>query len=408
MPRIVYALAAGVFAMTTSEFMVAGMLPQLAGGLGVSISAIGYLVSAYAVAMALGGPVISAAMARMSHTRALAVLLIAFLAGQVLGAVSTGYPVMVVSRLITGGAEAAFFGVGMTVALEAVPRQQAARASSVVFGGLMVSSVLGVPLSTYLAQWAGWRGAFWAVAGLVLLAGAAILASMPGRPTSAESGALEPLRTQLDQFRNRPLWAVYLTSLCYIGALFAATSYFAPLFTQTSGFSPAMVPVLLTGYGLAAVIGNAIIGRLADRFPTRVLAIGIALLGTLLTGLALGASSQAVTLVCALGMGAVGMPLNSATIARRMRVAPNGPLINTVGASMVNVGIAVGPALGGIAIDAGLGLTSPVWVGVGFATLGLASLLYRLKSVDRAPVPALQSTGGTATDRTQPVACRGN
>ena len=129
MPAVVYILGLGIFAMTTSEFMVAGMLPELSAGLGVSISAIGYLVSAYAVAMALAGPVVSAAMARVSRSRALVALLAAFLVGQVLGAVATGYPMLVVSRLVTGAAEAAFFGVGLTVAMDAVRPGLAGRAS---------------------------------------------------------------------------------------------------------------------------------------------------------------------------------------------------------------------------------------------------------------------------------------
>lgn len=156
MPLIIYVMGFGVFAMTTSEFMVAGMLPELSSGLGVSVSAIGYLVSAYAIAMALGGPVIAALLVRMPGRTALILLFSAFLTGQVLGAMSLGYPMMVISRLITGGAEAAFFGVGLTVVMDAVAPRLAGRASSVVFGGLMLSSVLGAPRpwSTSVSRWA--------------------------------------------------------------------------------------------------------------------------------------------------------------------------------------------------------------------------------------------------------------
>jgi predicted MFS family arabinose efflux permease len=384
----------GIFAMTTSEFMVAGMLPELSAGLGVSISAIGYLVSAYAVAMALGGPLVSAAMARVSRPKALVALLAAFLVGQVLGAVATGYPMLLVSRLVTGGAEAAFFGVGLTVAMDAVRPGMVGRASSVVLGGLMVSSVLGVPLATLLAQWAGWRGAFWAVAGLVLLAGLAVLrtvrrpatdsAPRAGSGTDATPGGL---RAELAQFRNRRLWAVYATSMLHIGALFAASSYFAAIFIGRTGFAPELVPALLTGYGVAAVVGNAVVGRLADRYPMAVLATGLGALTLLLAGFAVGATVPAVALVAVLGAGLVGLPLNSATIARRMRVAANSPMINTVGASVVNVGIAIGPALGGVAISAGLGLTAPLWIAAALAGLGLLSLLPYLPRV-RSVVPA--------------------
>jgi predicted MFS family arabinose efflux permease len=417
MPAVVYVLGLGIFAMTTSEFMVSGMLPELASALNVSISAIGYLVSAYAIAMALGGPFVSAALTRLSHARALVLLLGAFLAGQVLGALATGYPMLVVSRVITGCAEAAFFGVGLTVAMDTVPPSLAGRAASVVLGGLMVSSVLGLPLATFLAQWAGWRGAFWAVAALVLVAGVAVLVTVrrpvagragagadagaavrAGADSGAGSGAgsgadsrtttavtaattattattAGGLRAELALFRNRRLWAVYGTSMLHIGALFAAFSFFAAIFIDVTGFAPGLVPVVLTGYGAAAVIGNMVVGRLADRYPMAVLTLGLTALVVLLAGFAAGAAVPAVVLVTVIGIGLVGLPLNSATIARRMRVVANTPMINTVGASVVNVGIAVGPTLGGLAISAGLGLTAPLWIGASLAGLAVLSLL---------------------------------
>jgi predicted MFS family arabinose efflux permease len=416
MPAVVYVLGLGIFAMTTSEFMVSGMLPELASALNVSISAIGYLVSAYAIAMALGGPFVSAALTRLSHARALVLLLGAFLAGQVLGALATGYPMLVVSRVITGCAEAAFFGVGLTVAMDTVPPSLAGRAASVVLGGLMVSSVLGLPLATFLAQWAGWRGAFWAVAALVLVAGVAVLVTLR-RPVAGRAGAdagaavragagadagggsgagsgadsrtttavtavtattattAGGLRAELALFRNRRLWAVYGTSMLHIGALFAAFSFFAAIFIEVTGFAPGLVPVVLTGYGAAAVIGNMVVGRLADRYPMAVLTLGLTALVVLLAGFAAGAAVPAVVLVTVIGIGLVGLPLNSATIARRMRVVANTPMINTVGASVVNVGIAVGPTLGGLAISAGLGLTAPLWIGASLAGLAVLSLL---------------------------------
>ncbi|HEY2098680.1 MAG TPA: MFS transporter [Pseudonocardia sp.] len=424
MPAVVYVLGLGIFAMTTSEFMVSGMLPELASALNVSISAIGYLVSAYAIAMALGGPFVSAALTRLSHARALVLLLGAFLAGQVLGALATGYPMLVVSRVITGCAEAAFFGVGLTVAMDTVPPRLAGRAASVVLGGLMVSSVLGLPLATFLAQWAGWRGAFWAVAGLVLVAGVAVLVTVrrpvvgrvgaavragtdAGADADAGSGAgaraaadgsAGGLRAELALFRNRRLWAVYGTSMLHIGALFAAFSFFAAIFIDVTGFAPGLVPVLLTGYGAAAVIGNMVVGRLADRYPMAVLTLGLAALVVLLAGFAAGAAVPAVVLVTVIGIGMVGLPLNSATIARRMRVVANTPMINTVGASVVNVGIAVGPTLGGLAISAGLGLRAPLWIGAALAGLALLSLLpYLRPATHRIPTPTAPSHDSVCT-----------
>jgi len=416
MPAVVFILGLAIFAMTTSEFMVAGMLPQLSAGLGVSISAIGYLVSAYAVAMALGGPIISAATTRVSRARVLVALLAAFLVGQVLGAVATGYPMLLLSRLVSGAAEAAFLGVGLTLAMDIVGPRLVGRASSVLLGGLMISSVLGVPLATLLAQWAGWRGSFWAVAGMVLVAGLAVLRTLrrpvtggstgpgnssgPADPGSRTGAAPGGLRAELAPFRDRRLWAVYATGMLQVGSLFAAASYFAAIFIGRTGFAPELVPALLTGYGVAAVIGNVIVGRLADRFPIAVLTVGLGAQAVLLAGFAAGSRVPTVALVTVLGVGLVGLPLNSATIARRLRVAPNRPLVNSVGASMVNVGIAIGPTLGGLAISAGLGLTAPLWIGAALAGLGLLSLAPYLRRAR----PAVPTGGENVTPRaSQPV-----
>jgi predicted MFS family arabinose efflux permease len=292
--------------------------------------------------------------------------------------------------------------------------------------------VLGLPLATFLAQWAGWRGAFWAVAGLVLVAGVAVLVTVrrpvagrvgaaagAGAGSGAGSGAdsrvataataatagtagtattpttattAGGLRAELALFRNRRLWAVYGTSMLHIGALFAAFSFFAAIFIDVTGFAPGLVPVVLTGYGAAAVIGNMVVGRLADRYPMAVLTLGLTALVVLLAGFAAGAAVPAVVLVTVIGLGLVGLPLNSATIARRMRVVANTPMINTVGASVVNVGIAVGPTLGGLAISAGLGLTAPLWIGATLAGLAVLSLLpYLRPATDRTPTPTAPS-----------------
>jgi len=323
---------------------------------------------------------------------------------------------LVVSRLVSGAAEAAFLGVGLTLAMDIVGPRLVGRASSVLLGGLMISSVLGVPLATLLAQWAGWRGSFWAVAGMVLIAGLAVLrtlrrpvtggstgpgsSSEPTGPGSRTGTAPGGLRAELAPFRNRRLWAVYATGMLQVGSLFAAASYFAAIFIGRTGFAPELVPALLTGYGVAAVIGNLIVGRLADRFPIAVLTVGLGAQALLLTGFAAGSTVPAVALVTVLGIGLVGLPLNSATIARRLRVAPNRPLVNSVGASMVNVGIAIGPTLGGLAISAGLGLTAPLWIGAALAGLGLLSLAPYLRRAR----PAVPTGGENVTPRaSQPV-----
>lgn len=377
MPAAIYLLGLTAFAMTTSEFMVAGILPELAAGLGVSIPAIGYLVSTFAVAMAVGGPLFTLGLLRARHKPALVLLTAVFLVGQALGAAAPGYPVMLASRVIAGVAESAFFGVAVALAASLAGPALRGRAASIVFGGLMLGSVVGVPATVLIAQHAGWRGAFWAVAALTAVAGLALLAFVPSAPGGVARAVAEgrTVRGELAVFGNRHLWASYGTTALLIGGAFSAFSYFAAIFTRVSGFDPGLVPVLLFGYGAATVVGNAAVGRRADRHTLPLIAAGLAALAATLVAFALFARIGWVAVLAMIGVGLSGVSLLPATTARIMRMGNDRPLVATMGAATANVGMAVGPSLGAVAIGAGFGLTSPLWVGAAFAVLGLASLL---------------------------------
>lgn len=188
MPLIVYVLGAAIFALTTSEYMVAGLMPALAAEFGVSFAAIGYLVTFYAGAMAVGGPLLTTALLRVPRKNALLGLIALFVVGQVIGALAPGYAVMVAARLVTAVAAAAFFGVALTACAELVEGNQFGRASSLVLGGLMVGTVLGLPVATWLGEWYGWRASFFAVALVAVLVGLLVLQLMPAIPGSAGSG----------------------------------------------------------------------------------------------------------------------------------------------------------------------------------------------------------------------------
>lgn len=405
MPLAIYLLGLSAFAMTTSEFMVAGILPELAAGLGVSIPAIGYLVSVFAVAMAVGGPLLILGLLRARHKQALLLLTAVFLVGQTLGAVAPGYSVMLASRVISGVAESAFFGVAVALAASLAGPARRGRASSIVFGGLMVGSVVGVPVSVVITQHAGWRGAFWAVDAVTAVAGLALLAFVPGamRPASPTGSG----RGELAVFRNPHLWASYATTALLIGAAFSAYSYFAAIFTAVSGFDAALVPALLFGYGAATIVGNAAVGRFADRHTLGLLAAGLVTLAAALAAFALFARVGWVAVLAMVGVGLSGVSLLPANTARVMREGNDRPLVATMGAAMANVGIAVGPSLGAVAIGAGLGLTSPLWVGAAFAVLGLLSLLPYPRPGTAEPRPAWDETTpgrGTGTASGRPAA----
>ncbi|CAL9483135.1 MFS transporter [Streptomyces sp. enrichment culture] len=374
MPLTVYLMAAGIFSMVTSEFLVAGLMPQIAAGLDVSLSQVGYLVTAFAAAMAVGGPLLSAAVLRLRPKRALMLLFGVFLAGNVLAAVATGYPAMLVARLVTGTASSAFLGTAVSLSMRVVPGGQAGRAASVALNGLMLGTLLGLPLSTFIGERYGWRSAFWAVTAMTVLAAALTLFLVPRTERQESGSATGGMRQELGVFRNPRLWLVFLTSTMVIGATFSAFSYFNPILTEVSGFSSGSVPLLLVAYGAANLVGNTVVGRLADRHTLAVMVVGLLANGVFLAGFALLADVPAGAVVFMLAIGLAGITLNPAMVTRVQRAADNGPLVNTMHSSFITLGIIIGSALGGAAIPH-FGLVSPVWIGVGMAALGLVTLL---------------------------------
>lgn len=386
MPSVVYLLGLTIFSLTTAEFMVAGMMPSLAQALGVTIGEIGYLISLYALGMAIGGPLLTALLLalRMPHKRALVWLLVLNVAGAVLAAMAPDYLTMAVARVVMGVASSACIGVSLTLCAALVAPDARGRAASFVLGGLMLAPVVGVPITALIEQHFGWRASFWAVAMLAMACTAIVAARAP----ATESQHPVRLGPEVRALFNGSLWAAYATSGLIIGATFTAFTYFSPIFTQITGFSVSAVPWLLAIYGCANVIGNVVVGRYADRYTLPILALGLAVLGTALATFALGAQHAVVGVGAFLAIGLSGVSLNPAMVARVMRAASPGPLVNTMHASIITAGIALGTWAGGMTIDAGYGLRSPLWVGTSFAALGLLSLVPYLRRDRGAPTPA--------------------
>ncbi|MFE0106551.1 MFS transporter [Streptomyces sp. NPDC059009] len=394
MPLAVYVLGLGIFSQVTSEFMVAGLMAELAGDLGVSVAQIGYLISVYAAAMTIGGPLMTLGLLKMPRRRALLLLFGVFLVGQVLGATAPGYEVMVVARLITGVAASAFYGVALALCAEVVGPELRGRAMSIVLGGMMVGTVLGLPAASLIGSNFGWRASFWAVAALAALAALITYLLIPASPRPEVFG----VREELTAFRSGRLWAVYATSLLVIGATFAAFSYLTPILTDVSGFSAGTVPLLLVGYGAATVLGNFVVGRLADRFTLAVLAVGVLALAVFLTVFAIGAGSGVVAVASLIGIGLVGITMNPALATRVVRTANGRPLVNTVHTAVITLGIMIGSWAGGLGISQGGGLRSPLWIGLGLALAGFLTLVPDLlrrpaaATPENAPLPLSEPT----------------
>ncbi|MEV0321140.1 MFS transporter [Streptomyces sp. NPDC050658] len=394
MPRAVYVLALGIFAMVTSEFVVAGLMPQMAQGLDATIPEIGYLITAFAAAMAIGGPFLTVAVLKLRQKTALAVLFAIFLAGNVLAAVAPDYRTMLVARVITGIASQAFFGVSISLAARITRPEVRGRAIAVALNGLMLGTLLGLPLSTVIGEHLGWRAAFWAITGLTVLAAFATLAGVPSLDRADEGGGL---RQELGAFRSPRLWLTLTTSTFVIGATFSAFSYLNPILTEVTGFATGTVPLLLIAYGAATVIGNTVVGRLADKRTVPVLLTGLLLNLAFLVGFAVFAQLAFPAVVFMMGVGLVGVTMNPALVTRVQRVGNARPLVNTVHSSFITLGIIVATSVGGPAIDT-FGLRAPLWIGAALAALGLVTLLPDLRRLRAARTPANPESSTTEAE----------
>ncbi|WP_306475056.1 MFS transporter [Pseudomonas sp. ICMP 561] len=372
LPPDVYLLALTIFSLVTAEFMVAGMMPALADAFSVGLAQVGNLIAFYALGMALGGPPVTVLLLSrgISNKRALVGLLAVYVAAGILAAIATSYPVLAFARILMGVASAACIGLCLTVCAGMVAREVRGRAVSVVLAGLMLSPVAGVPMTAWVEHHYGWRASSWLVVGLALICSALAAARLP----TSEAGSEPALSRQWATLKNPSLWGAYVTSGLIIGATFAAFSYCTPILIQEVGLEPAHVAPMLALYGLANLLGNMIVGRIADRYTFQALGWGLLLLVLALTGFALAGDHLWLNLTCFILLGLTGVALNPAMVARVMKAAEPGALVNTLHTSVITAGLAFGSWAGGTAIDAGYGLRAPLWVGAALALLGLLSL----------------------------------
>ncbi|MFF3544714.1 MFS transporter [Streptomyces platensis] len=387
MPVAIYVLGVAIFALNTTEIMVAGLIPGISSELHVSVGAVGYLVSVYAFGMVVGGPLLTVAMRRIPPKRSLLWLLVVFVVGQSIGALAQDYWVLMAARVVTALAAAAFFGVGAAVCVRLVGAEHRGRAMAVLYGGITVAQVVGLPAATAIEQHWGWRASFWIVDVLALLCIGAVALKVPAGRDAQELD----LPSEMRVLRNGRLWGAYATNALVIGSVVTGFSFMSPIFTDAGGFSASTVPLLFVMYGVATVVGNTIVGRFADRYMRQILFGGLIALTIVLAGFALTLTHQLPAIVATTLLGLIGLPLNPAMAARVMSVSNNGALVNALNGSAINVGVAIGPWLGGMGIDAHLGLSAPLWIGAVMAFLGVATLLPDLRrrvTPDEQPVPA--------------------
>ena len=385
MPAGLVALAAGGFGIGLTEFVIAGLLPQVGASLGVSDTAAGWLISGYALTVAIGAIVVTAATAALPRKAVLIGLVALFVVGNLLSAVAPNYPVMMLGRVVAALCHGSFFGLGSLVARRLVAPERASRAVAVMFAGLTVANVLGVPFGALVGERWGWRATFWGITGIGVVALVAITVLVPSwagavdrSPVvsgSDDTGRPDGLRTQLRAFRSKQVWLTLTATALGYGGMFGAFSYIAYTFTRVTGFSSAAVPWLLVVYGSGLVAGNILGGRAADRDRDLALISALAGLALTLAAFAVLATSPVASTILVFLMGVFGFASVPGFITRVTDHAHGVPLAASANVSASNVGNALGAWLGGFAISAGLGYTAPLYVGAAVVLAGLAVMI---------------------------------
>ncbi|MGW5053755.1 Cmx/CmrA family chloramphenicol efflux MFS transporter [Actinokineospora sp. NPDC004072] len=369
MPFAVYVLALAVFAMGMSEFMLSGLVPDIAVELGVSVPAAGALISAFAVGMVVGAPVVAVLGMRWPRRAALLVCLVTFLLMHVIGALTGSFPVLVATRVVAALANAGFLAVGIAAAAGMVGPNAKGRAAAVLVGGVTVACIAGVPAGAYLGELWGWRSAFWAVAALSVPPVVAILRSVPA---TAPDPAAPSARGELRALRTPRVIVVLVLGALVNGGTFASFTYLAPVVTEVAGVGSSWVPLAVLLFGLGSFAGVTAAARFADRGPTRLLAVACpALLAGWLVFAAV-AGHPVWAFACMFVQGALSFAVGSTLISQALYAATGAPTIaGGFATAALNVGAAAGPALAGLAIAAGGGFRSPMLVSAGLVALAL-------------------------------------
>ena len=358
------ALAISAFGIGTTEFVPVGLLSTLANDLSISITLAGLLISGYAVGVAFGAPILTALTNKMSRKTLLMLLMVIFIVGNSVAAMSTSFGLLLVARIITSFSHGVFFSIGSTIAADLVPENKRASAIAFMFTGLTVATVTGVPLGTFIGQNFGWRSTFWAVAILGLIAIIAISILVPKTLKQAPPSKLS------DNFKiltNGPLLLAFsITALGY-GGTFVAFTYLAPILEKVTGFAPSSVSVILLVYGIAVAIGNTIGGKAANRNPLKALTWMFAIQAIVLVILTFTAPFKIVGIVTIFFLGLLafmnvpGLQIYVVQLAEKY-VPSAVDIASALNIAAFNIGIAIGAFVGGLIVDS-IGLIHTPWIG---------------------------------------------
>ena len=369
----ILALAIGGFGIGTTEFAMMGLLPNVAEGVGVTIPEAGHVISAYALGVVVGAPLLVAIGAKMPR-KALALGLMAlFTVGNLSSVFATDYTTLLISRFVAGLPHGAYFGVAAVLAASLVAPTKRGRAISMVMMGLSVANVLGVPLATFVGQQYGWRWLFVVVAAIGALTMIAIAVFIPRQKAHPDAS----LRKELSALRRGQVWLTLLIGVVGFGGFFAVYTYVASTMTEVAGFSADFLPVIVGIYGLGMVAGSYVGGRMADWSVMGSIYAMMAFIATILVIYAAAVHIPWVALLMIFVIGSSGSMLVPSLQTRLLDVSPGAPtLASSLNHSALNMANALGAFAGGLVITWGWGFTAPALVGAVLAVLGLGIALF--------------------------------
>lgn len=373
MPRALIALAIGAFAIGSTEFIVIGLLPQIAAGVAATVPAMGMLITGYAIGVVIGAPTLTALSSVLTTRQTLIALMGVFVVGNTLSALAPNYSVLMAARVLTALAHGSFFGVGAIAARRAVAPEKATRAISLMFLGLTISNVIGVPAATWLGQQIGWRLIFVGIAGLGIITAIALRLWLPADDIRID------LRSELGAFRRPQVWFGLGITTIGFGSLFAVYSYISPILTTLAGVSEAGVTIVLVLFGIGTTAGALAGGWVGDRWGMKGVAGGLFLITLLMAAFTVTAHNAITATITLVLFGLVGFALGPIVQNRIIEAAgTGGSLVSAANQGAFNVANAIGAAGGAYVIKAGYGYTGTMWVAAALAAAGCLMVLYSL------------------------------
>ncbi|WP_421110650.1 MFS transporter [Streptomyces sp. NEAU-S77] len=369
LPLVIHVLALGTFLMGTTEFVVAGLLPEIAGDLDVSVARTGLLITVFAVGMIVGAPLMSMLTLRLPRRLTLVLALGVFAAGHVIVALSSSFPLLLAARFLTALATGAFWAVANVVAARAAGPAASSRAVGVVGSGAMLANVVGVPLGAFAGHLAGWRGPFWVLAALAAASIALIARHVPEDGPGQQAVSI---RSELSALRSGRLWLALTACITTNAGVLGTYSYISPLLTERAGIAAGLVPLVLVGFGGGALVGFLVGGRLGDVRPYATTVMAAASATVILLAIALLSDFAVPTVALVALLGFFGFVATPVLISLGVRFAGRAPTLGSaLTVSAFNLGTAAGSWIDGLALDSTLGAAGPAMIGTGISALTL-------------------------------------